>query len=255
MPRIERRHRVLKDHLHAPAQRLPFVLIERGNVAAVEHDRSGRRLDQAEQRPPERRFARAGLADDADRFAFADADIDAVQNGRHRPSALEQTPTLPVGRPRARCATRRSSAIVRSRDAGVESRNLGAQRGDRPPAASAQARCRGGRSADWRRAAPWYRRDAAHSARRPWCPAPPPCPCTGRVTRSQIFATTPRSWETNSTLVPWRSCSARISRRICFCTVTSSAVVGSSAMTSFGSSPKAAAISTRWRMPPESSCG
>jgi hypothetical protein len=35
------------------------------------------------------------------------------------------------------------------------------------------------------------------------------------------------------------------------CTVTSSAVVGSSAMTSDGFSTSAMAIMTRWRMPPE----
>ena len=44
-------------------------------------------------------------------------------------------------------------------------------------------------------------------------------------------------------------------RRICACTVTSNAVVGSSAMSTSGSSDKAIAIITRWRMPPENSCG
>ena len=38
-------------------------------------------------------------------------------------------------------------------------------------------------------------------------------------------------------------------------TVTSSAVVGSSAMSSVGSQLSAMAIITRWRMPPENSCG
>ena len=49
--------------------------------------------------------------------------------------------------------------------------------------------------------------------------------------------------------------SRRSSSRICACTVTSSAVVGSSAMTSSGSPATAIAIITRWRSPPESSCG
>ena len=39
------------------------------------------------------------------------------------------------------------------------------------------------------------------------------------------------------------------------CTVTSSAVVGSSAMSTSGSSASAIAIITRWRMPPENWCG
>ena len=43
--------------------------------------------------------------------------------------------------------------------------------------------------------------------------------------------------------------------RICACTVTSSAVVGSSAISSLGSQDKAMAMATRWRMPPESWCG
>jgi Protein of unknown function (DUF1602). len=42
---------------------------------------------------------------------------------------------------------------------------------------------------------------------------------------------------------------------ICACTVTSSAVVGSSAMITSGSLAMAIAMTTRWRMPPDSSCG
>ena len=46
-----------------------------------------------------------------------------------------------------------------------------------------------------------------------------------------------------------------MSSRICFWIVTSSAVVGSSAISSFGSQASAIAIITRWRMPPENWCG
>ena len=45
------------------------------------------------------------------------------------------------------------------------------------------------------------------------------------------------------------------SSRICACTVTSSAEVGSSATRSSGSAASAMAISARWRMPPLSWCG
>ena len=72
------------------------------------------------------------------------------------------------------------------------------------------------------------------------------------TTRWATSATTPKSWVMNSTPVPWRSCSSRIRRRICACVVTSSAVVGSSAIRSAGSSTSAAAIMMRWRWPPES---
>ena len=54
----------------------------------------------------------------------------------------------------------------------------------------------------------------------------------------------PRSWTRS-----------RSSSRICACTETSSAVVGSSAISSFGSQASAIAIMARWRMPPDSSCG
>ena len=50
----------------------------------------------------------------------------------------------------------------------------------------------------------------------------------------------------------WR---VRISRRIWACVVTSSAVVGSSAISRSGSLISAIAIITRWRIPPENWCG
>ena len=51
-----------------------------------------------------------------------------------------------------------------------------------------------------------------------------------------------------------RRCSP-IRLRICACTVTSSAVVGSSANRILGPQASAMAIITRWRMPPDISCG
>ena len=53
-------------------------------------------------------------------------------------------------------------------------------------------------------------------------------PANSGVARSQICATTPRSWVTKMTAVRCASCMARRSARS-VCTVTSSAVVGSSA--------------------------
>ena len=58
-----------------------------------------------------------------------------------------------------------------------------------------------------------------------------------------------------TTAVSNSACSRSISSRICAWTVTSSAVVGSSAISSFGSFASAIAIIARWRMPPENSCG
>ena len=74
-------------------------------------------------------------------------------------------------------------------------------------------------------------------------------------TRSATRAITPRSWVIRTTAV---FISRRIrcsTSRIWACTVTSSAVVGSSAIRTSGSLAIAIAIITRWRMPPENSWG
>ena len=80
-------------------------------------------------------------------------------------------------------------------------------------------------------------------------------PCLSTATRSAISATTPKSWVMNSTPVPALVCSSLMSLSVCACVVTSSAVVGSSAMSSTGSRISAIAIMMRWRCPPDSWCG
>ena len=75
------------------------------------------------------------------------------------------------------------------------------------------------------------------------------------TTLSAISATTPKSWVMNITLMPLRRWMSRISSRICAWVVTSSAVVGSSAIRIVGSSASAMAIITRCRCPPESRNG
>ena len=74
-------------------------------------------------------------------------------------------------------------------------------------------------------------------------------------TRSAMRATTPRSWVMNTTPARSSRCTRWITSRIWAWTVTSSAVVGSSAISTSGSLAIAMAIITRWRMPPENSCG
>ena len=75
------------------------------------------------------------------------------------------------------------------------------------------------------------------------------------ATRSHISATTPRSWVIRMIAVPVCSRRCRIRSRIWAWIVTSSAVVGSSAISSSGSHARAIAIITRWAMPPDISCG
>ena len=67
-------------------------------------------------------------------------------------------------------------------------------------------------------------------------------------------ATTPRSWVIRIIAVPDSVVSRRSISRTWAWIVTSRAVVGSSAIISFGSSARAIAIITRWRIPPEN-CG
>ena len=75
------------------------------------------------------------------------------------------------------------------------------------------------------------------------------------ITRSAMSATTPRSWVTKMTPLSLSWLSWLISRRIWAWMVTSSAVVGSSAISTLGDSESAIAIMARWRIPPENSCG
>ena len=72
------------------------------------------------------------------------------------------------------------------------------------------------------------------------------------ATSSATRATMPRSCVIRIMPVSSSSCSSASKCRICAWMVTSSAVVGSSAMISAGPHISAMAIITRWRSPPES---
>ena len=72
------------------------------------------------------------------------------------------------------------------------------------------------------------------------------------ATRSAVSAITPRSCVMSSSDRSNAAFISRIRSSTCAWIVTSSAVVGSSAMTSDGLQASAIAIKTRWRIPPES---
>ena len=74
------------------------------------------------------------------------------------------------------------------------------------------------------------------------------------IRRARI-STTARSWEMNKQAKPFSCCSSWNRSSTLACTETSSAEVGSSAISSFGSNASARAIPTRCRWPPDSSCG
>ena len=85
--RVERRDRVLEDHLepgpHAP-QRLA---VQRREVDAVEADGPGDRRRELHHGPPGRRLAAPGLADEPERLAGRDVEADA-RDGVHPLAAV-----------------------------------------------------------------------------------------------------------------------------------------------------------------------
>src|SRR5216683_451123 len=78
LPWIERRVRVLKDHRHiaamSPQRRAALV----GDVLALELDGAGRRVEQANDGAAQCRLAAARFADQAQRFALLDVEVDPV---------------------------------------------------------------------------------------------------------------------------------------------------------------------------------
>ncbi len=76
--RVERRKRILKDDLHLSAQMAQLRARAIQDVAAVEPHFTARRRQQTQDDAADRRLPRAGLADEAERFARSDCKVDAV---------------------------------------------------------------------------------------------------------------------------------------------------------------------------------
>ena len=76
--RIERGIGVLEDDLGVAAERAQPVGVEREQVAALEADTAGIRLDQPQHQPADGGFAATGLADQRQRLAGLDLEADAV---------------------------------------------------------------------------------------------------------------------------------------------------------------------------------
>ncbi len=81
-PRVERGVGVLEDHLHLAAKGAHLPGGQPGDLPALEPDRPRRRLQQAHDRPAERRLATSGLADEAEGLARLDGEADVV-DGPH----------------------------------------------------------------------------------------------------------------------------------------------------------------------------
>ena len=78
LDRIERRHRVLEDHLELTSLLAQLLVVERSQVDPVEGDRARSRLRELEQRPPECGLATPRFADETERLAAAHVDTDAA---------------------------------------------------------------------------------------------------------------------------------------------------------------------------------
>src|SRR5579864_5480222 len=88
--RIDRTERILKDHLHAAFQTLALAAGDGGQVELVEDDRARVGLDQLENQSCGRRFATAGLADNAEGLARCDLKRHVVYRGNGaRPTKTE----------------------------------------------------------------------------------------------------------------------------------------------------------------------
>ena len=91
--RVQRRVRVLEDHLQPRRVLRPGAAAERGERRAVEDDLAGGRGDEADRGAGERRLAAARLADEADDLAAVDATGSrSRRRGRPRPGGGRRRP-------------------------------------------------------------------------------------------------------------------------------------------------------------------
>ena len=88
-PRIEAGVRILEDQLHLAPERAELAGAVPVDRLALEDDLAGRRLQQADDRPPERRLPAAGLADEAERLARLHREAHAVDRMDLRDLFLE----------------------------------------------------------------------------------------------------------------------------------------------------------------------
>ena len=90
--RVQRRVRVLEDHLHPAAHLAHLLAAELRELDAVELHLTGRRLVELEDGASGRGLAAAGLADEAERLALLDEEVDAVDRAHGADLALEDDP-------------------------------------------------------------------------------------------------------------------------------------------------------------------
>src|SRR5262245_50364748 len=284
--RVQGRVRVLEDDLHFLAERAQRPLVECRHVPPLERDLAGRRLDQPEDRPAGRRLAAARLAYQPERLAGHDVErhvVDRVNPGhlaREQPApnreVLLEVPDLEQRLRHGGPQYRKQATLWPGRTSlsgGVFSKCIGfasAQRGAKRQPGLMSPRSVGTVPGIASSFCFWV---AARSIRGMDRRSPCVYGCSGSLnssptgassttwapyitmTRCAVSAMTPMSCVISMIAMPSLAFSSLSSSRIWAWIVTSRAVVGSSAMRSFGLHESAIAIMTRWRMPPESWCG
>ena len=90
--RIERAERVLEDDLHLAPHRPHALGVQALDRLALEADGAAGRLDQADQHAPGGGLAAARLADEAERPAARDREIDAVDRAHRADLTRDQNP-------------------------------------------------------------------------------------------------------------------------------------------------------------------
>src|SRR5207244_5646441 len=81
VPRVQRRVRVLEDHLDVAPELPVSALLLRGDLEPVELDLPLRRIDEPDERLRKRRLARAGFSDETEDLAAVHLEGDA-RDGR-----------------------------------------------------------------------------------------------------------------------------------------------------------------------------
>src|SRR4051812_963470 len=89
LARVERRVRVLEDHLDLAPERLQLLAREARDVAALVLDRAARRVEQAGDEARRGALAAAGLPHDPERLALGDVERDAVDRVHGTDLALD----------------------------------------------------------------------------------------------------------------------------------------------------------------------
>src|SRR5262245_39135289 len=254
------------------------MLFHSDKLGSLVLDGAGARLDQLKDAAPQGRLPRAALADESERLALADRerhigngldeafghpdplgpadgeDLDQLADldDRLRHQALRASASSPArmhavsrspngwssGSPNPHRSTACGHRTLKAHPDGGLSMFGGAPgigvRRSRPNAGRLASRPRVYGWLGWSKIGPMSPRSAAR-------------PAYITCTRSAIRAITPRSWVISTTAVFISRLIRCSTSRICACTVTSSAVVGSSAMSTSGLLAIAIAIITRWR--------